>query len=450
MNFKAFSIHVILRVLLLVAVIFLFVFSWHQHEWYVTTSVLGLCIPVLTVMLIRYTHHHKKKLSSFLVAIQNSEYSSYQKGSSQKQSSLDHAFSIISNELKNVSIEKEAHYHYLQAMVENINTGIVSYEREGTIHIFNKAAARLFKIPVPRHLEALNRTHPSFYETLLSMHPGDRQLLNLSFDKELVKVAVQLREFRQHGKIYRIISLQDIRAELNTQELQSYQKLIQVLRHEIMNSATPIASLSEALKDSVAEIMKEYPGIDAQIYSDLQDLLVSSETIHTRTKGLLRFIQQYRKLTNIPEPLMEEVHLKEVVHHSLHLLKQELEKNSISIQTDFPDNQFVITGDFDQIEQVLINLLVNAIDAVRDMNDPHIYLEGNEQRDGLKTIRITDNGKGIDEEEMEKVFIPFYTTKEHGSGIGLSLVRQILKMHKGEIQLFSRRGSGTTCEILFY
>jgi signal transduction histidine kinase len=146
---------------------------------------------------------------------------------------------------------------------------------------------------------------------------------------------------------------------------------------------------------------------------------------------------------------MEEIDLKEVVHHSLQLLKQELEKNSIAMQTDLPADQFTISGDFDQIEQVLINLLVNAIDAVRDNNDPHIFVEGAD-RNGLKLIRIRDNGKGIDEEEMEKVFIPFYTTKEHGSGIGLSLVRQILKMHKGEIQLFSRGGSGTTCEILFY
>jgi nitrogen fixation/metabolism regulation signal transduction histidine kinase len=450
MNFKSYSFNIILRILLLAASMLAFIYALYQEKWYVTSSVTGLLVPVFIYSLISYTYNFRRDLSMFLMAIKNKEYSQFQKHALvNRMSELDQAFQAIAKELQDVSIEKESHYHYLQAMVENIDTGIISYKSSGEIHLFNHAAKKLLNMPLVRNIETIEKYHPSLYSLIKSMRAGERNVLTLTGRNELFKIAIQIKEFKQYGVVYKLISLQDIRAELDAQELESYQKLIQVLRHEIMNSATPISSLSEAVRESIEEILNQDHLTPDELNEELNDLLISVRTIDARTKGLLRFVNTYRKLTNIPQPSIDDVDLKELIHHSIRLLDSKIKSNNIRLSVELPKEELDVQGDFDQIEQVTINILLNAIEAVADADNRSICISGEKHKNGSVKVRFKDNGKGISKEEVDKIFIPFYTTKKEGSGIGLSFARKIMKLHRGDIQLYSQPGEGATCELYF-
>ena len=450
MNFKSFNFNVVVRIIFLAASMMAFFYAFYQDKWYVTTGVTGLLIPLFAYSLIHYINRFRKDLSLFLMALKNREYSQYQKESlTRKTSELENAFHVIAKELQDVSIEKEAHYHYLQALVENINIGIISYKASGEIHLFNKSATRLLNMHVPPHIENIKTYHPKLYGIIDKISSRGKDILTLTREDEILKIAVQVKEFKQQGQNYKLVSLQDIRSELDAQELESYQKLIQVLRHEIMNSATPISSLSEAVKESLEELLDNKEMKPDAIMEELNDLLISIRTINTRTNGLLKFINNYRKLTNIPPPSINQMDLREVVRHSIRLLDNEFKDRNIHIDANLPDEPLTVKFDFDQISQVIMNILLNAIDAINEKPEGQISVSTEKSGKGSIRIRITDNGKGIMNGEAGKIFIPFYTTKKHGSGIGLSLARKIMKMHRGDIQLYNNSIEGATCELYF-
>ena len=217
-----------------------------------------------------------------------------------------------------------------------------------------------------------------------------------------------------------------------------------------MNSATPISSLTEAVKDSLDEMLEKHDAVPDEMRSELEDLQLSMRTIHKRTRGLLNFVQTYRKLTSIPKPSLETVNLAGLTNHVLHLLSGEMERQQIALETHLPEDHPAVQADSDQIEQVVINILINAIDAVRSIQNPRITIHLDCTHQEGSCLRITDNGPGIPEDAQAKIFMPFYTTKKEGSGIGLSLARQIMNMHHGEIRVHSQKERGTTCELFFH
>ena len=449
MNYRSYSLNVILRILLLAGAMLGFFYSIHQNQWYVTSVVSALLIVILIFSLIRYTYNFRKELSDFLLAIKNKEYNQYQKSRMlKKHPDIQYAFDIIAKELQTVNIEQRSHYDYLQALVENINTGIISFKENGEIHLFNKAALQLLDIPLPNNINTLKNYHSSLYKEISNITPGERILFKLNIEDETRPIAIRSKEFKLKKDKYKLFSLYDIRSELDAQELESYQKLIQVLRHEIMNSATPISSLTDSVKESIEEILERKSEIDPDLYDELKDLLMSTQTINTRTKGLLQFIQKYRKLTNIPKPQIEKIDLKEVLNHSIHLLNSNLEENSVEVENLVDEDPLFISGDFDQVEQVIINILLNAIEAIAHKGTPKINIHSLENESQIKLF-IKDNGEGISDEGKSKIFIPFFTTKKEGSGIGLSLSRQIMKLHNGNILLHTQKEKGTTCELQF-
>src|SRR6056297_358031 len=450
MNYRSYSLNIIVRVLVLAGAMLGFFYAIHQDQWYVTSAVTALLILFLVYSLIQYTYNFRKELNSFLLAIKNKEYNQYQKNKIfNKHPDIQYAFNIIAEELQKVKIEQRSHYNYLQALVENINTGIISYKKNGDIHLFNSAASQLLKVPVPANIKILNNYHSNLYRQLSNIAAGERILLKMNIDEEIRQISIHAKEFKLQNENYKLLSLYDIRSELDARELESYQKLIQVLRHEIMNSATPISSLTETVKESIEELLQNKSEINSEVHEELKDLLISTETINTRTKGLLNFIHKYRKLTNIPEPKRQKTDLKEVVNHSIHLLKNNLKENNIQVENLTGKEPLFILGDFDQIEQVIINIVLNAIEATSD-KEKHVIRIFSKQDNKITRLYIQNNGKGISEEELNKIFIPFFTTKQKGSGIGLSLSRQIMKLHNGDIFLSSQKEKGTICELQFH
>jgi len=452
MVFRSYQWNILLRVGLLFADMLFFAFALQQQRWYVSTGVSGLLMPVMVYSLVHYVNRYRQEVRDFLLTIRQKDYQRYYKEKLDQtagRSDMDDAFHAIVQELQNVRIEKEAHYHHLREVVEHLETGIISYKKGGAIHLLNHSARSMLHIPTLRRFEQLKAYHPQLYDKLINLHAGEREIIHLQVQGTSLSLALRTNVFWLQNQQFTLISLQDIRSELEAREVESWQSLIRLLRHEIMNSATPISSLTEAAKDSMDQMLHQKEQLPEALHQELDDLHLSLSTIHNRTRGLLKFVQTYRKLTALPEPDLEPVNLSELTNHVLRLLSEEMERHGINLEKHMAADHPTIQADPDQIEQVVINILLNAIDAVKSRQNPtiRVYLEENET--GRYCLRFTDNGEGIPADSLQKIFMPFYTTKKEGSGIGLSLARQIMKRHHGEITVHSTQNKGTICALFF-
>ncbi len=444
-----FSIKIVIRILLLAAVMFFFVYSLNKEDWYASKIVSFLLIPLLIYELIRFLHKTRNDLAQFLMMLRQGDLSQYAATSpgTNRKDDLYLAFHEITGMISNVQIEKEIHYQYLQTIVNHVDISIISYDDKGEIHLVNKAFLELTGLRSIRLLEQLRNLDAKLYDTIQKLQPGDRELMKLGIGNQTLNLALYATNFRIRGRDYKLLALQDIQYELESQELESWQKLIRVLTHEIMNSVTPIASLSNAAN----EILHEAKENEVQIpdYDILEDSMV---TIERRSKGLLKFVKNYKSLTRLPKPQITPVDLSELIRHTVNLLKKDLETAGIETKITANTQTIEVLADYDMIQQVIINLLLNAKEAMRHVEQPSldIQLRYDQLNPGKGVqIHISDNGPGMEASQCEKAFIPFYTTKENGSGIGLSLSRQVMKSHGGRILLHSAPGKGTEVVLVF-
>ena len=452
MNSRAYQWNILWRFTLLFVDMLAFSFALQQEQWYVTTAITGLMMPVLGYGVVSYMNRYRRQVRDFLLTIRQKDYQTYYKQNPEGQKNpgdLDHAFHTITSELQNVRIDKEAHYHHLREVVEHLESGVISYKEEGEIHLLNQAARNMLQMPIIERFRRLKRYHPRLYEEIIHLKPGERKVVHLPVKGQNLSLAIRVNTFMLQKQLFTLVSLQDIRAELEARELESWQSLIRLLRHEIMNSATPISSLSEAAKDSLEEILQKTEDVPEELHGELKDLQLSMNTIHTRTQGLLKFVQTYRKLTGVPEPTPESVDIAGLTRHVLHLFREEMERKEIELITRIPGDPIEIQVDPEQVEQVEINIVINAIDALAGCQQPTIEVRLEKRKGSGVVLSIADNGEGIQEESLQKIFMPFYSTRENGSGIGLSLARQIMKKHHGEVRVHSTPGKGTTCELYF-
>jgi len=448
-NFRA---GLILRVLLLSLAIFITIFSSYKNDWYVTTTVSGLISIALAIFIIRYAEKYKKGLSDFLLSVKSRDFISSSSNIADKNSKdlLKEAYRVIVNEFQHIRIDKEVHYHYLKTIIEHIKIALLSFNDKGEIQFVNHSAKQLLNTTELNHIKYIQNIDNSLYQLILNIQSGNSELIKIKIGQELMHLSVYATEIKLLKKRVKVVSLQNIKQELEFHELESWQKLIRVLTHEIMNSVTPISSLSTAINEFFDEIRKQQNGMANITNEDLDDMLSSLKTIENRSKGLLRFVSTYKQLTRLPKPDFKEVNLIELVNHCYTLLKQNIIKNNITFKKDYPgQNQIIVSIDYDQIEQVIINLLINAIEAVKEQQQPEINIKIISNKTNHHQIIISDNGKGIDTEELDKIFIPFYTTKKEGSGIGLSLSRQIMRIHKGSIKVNSEQGIGSKFILQF-
>jgi len=445
MVFKNFRIGIILRSLLLGISIFISIYAFYQNEWYVTTIVSFIFSIIFLIEIVRYAEKYKRSLSEFLVSIKSRDFisSTNTLPDNSTRDKLKEAYQVILDEFKNIRIDKEIQYHYLKTVVEHISTALFSFAENGKIEFINKPSANLIGLSANQNIDKLRNINSNLYNLILRLKSGENELVKLKLNDELLHLSVYASELKVQDKTIKLISLQNIKQELEYQELESWQKLIRVLTHEIMNSVTPISSLSSAINETLEELNGKQAEIVKISNDDFEDMISSLKTIENRSKGLLKFVSSYKQLTRIPKPDFKEVSLNELINHSINLLKQRIKDFNIKLSV-IADNDFIkCFVDYDQIEQVIINLLINATDALKGLENPQIEIKIIQNQIHKAKVVISDNGKGIDPEELDKIFIPFYTTKKEGSGIGLSLSRQIMRLHKGTIQVKSEPGKGT-------
>lgn len=445
---KSFRLNVIFRVLIIAVICLFLVFISTNTKWYFTIGVTSIILVFLIWGLIYYVESVSREISKFVMSI---KYNDFTKTYSNLQKStpfyeLKKAFNEIYNEFQNIRVEKEIHYQYLQMIVEHVKIGLICYDDEGNVHLYNMAAKQLLKRHNIKKINDIEKINHELMQAIYNHNLSERVLLNLSIEREEMRLALLATEFKLRDNAYVLISLQDIRSELEAQELESWQKLIRVLRHEIMNSVTPIASLAEAINEILWDDEQRIPLIEID-EDDADDIYSSLKTIENRSKGLIRFVNSYRIYTQIPTPKRNYEDLLQLITDVTKLLNPDFEHYNITLKSEIPKG-VKIYADRELIEQVFINVLINAKEAVKNTKTPTIKIRAIEQNENI-IISFEDNGTGIPKEDIDKIFIPFYTTRKKGSGIGLSLTRQIMNLHNGTITVDSDTEKGTCFKLKF-
>ncbi|MFC5271881.1 sensor histidine kinase [Adhaeribacter terreus] len=455
MAYNRFRAGVVLRVALISVAAMLLVLALVVKSWFVTGICLGLVIVALIYDLIFFVERTNRELSRFFTAIRHSDFT--QRFTENAQSSsfreLHGHLNEMMNAFQKIKSEKEAHYHYLQAIVEHIRIGVLTFDGEGEVQLFNKVAKEVLQVPFVKNVKALERISPELVQAAQHLENGQNKLIKIDREKDQLMLLVSVAGFYSQNKRIRIVSLQNIRSEMEAQELAAWQKLISVLTHEIMNSVTPIISLTSTIKGLVDErVATLYSAEEIAEDENLDDIRTGLQTIEKRSTGMLHFVQNYRRLTRVPPPHLETVIVNDLLKQVARLLQNDPAYQRADLRLFLPEPPLKITADPELIEQVLLNLVKNAVEACEHVAEPVIELAAftDEKHPELVRIEVKDNGPGVPEEILDKIFVPFYTTKKQGSGIGLSLSRQIMKLHHGSLQMRPAEPKGTVFSLLFY
>ncbi|NQT78306.1 MAG: ATP-binding protein [Bacteroidetes bacterium] len=451
MIFRRFRIQVLLRLLLLALSFFLLFYLIDKTRYNVTPMILIIMIIIQVIFLIRYVERTNTRLSQFLQSIRHSDFSSSfsDKGLGKSFDELNSSFTEVIEEFKKHRSEKEEHFNYLQTVVQHVSMGIIVFTRDGKVDIFNQAVKRLLKVRNIRFISELEKVKEELPEILLKLRVGDRTLIRLFVEDELLQISAYATEFRMRGEDYTLVSLQDISSELDEKEIESWQKLIRVLTHEITNSITPISSLASTVREMLLDEKNEKPLLKSLDAEDLEGIQEAMKTIQNRSHGLLNFVEVYRNLTRIPKPNFRYFKVTEIFTRSEHLLKPKMDELGIQCTHKVFPPDLMITADPDLVDQVVINLILNAMDAVKGKEDGRISILATVNSYNRVVIDFKDNGSGIKPDILDKIFMPFFTSKKQGSGIGLSLSRQIMSLHKGSIAVKSKPDEGTVITLTF-
>jgi two-component system nitrogen regulation sensor histidine kinase NtrY len=449
MVFRSFLLRIVVRVLILGLLMWIFIYSFSRQHWYVATGTSGLLVLLSLLEMIRFLNLTNRELGNFLLSIKHGDLTNYYPATVPEKSfkGLNQAFNEVIDLYKKAKIDREVQYQYLQNVINHINTAVICYKDDGAIALFNRPARNIFGIKNPVTIDQLKGIDKNIYEALTEILPGKNRLVKTILRGEVYNLAVFCSIFKLRETSYRLVSLQNINNELEEQELESWQKLIRVLTHEIMNSVTPVSSLSTAVNEMLTDDSGNRKSLSELSNDDLDDLYRSMETIEDRSKWLLEFLGSYKNLTRLPKPDFQQVNVQDLLNRTRELMNKECSRNSVTLMVEVNDPDQSLCADEKMIQQVIINLVTNAIDALQRRRNKIIILKAYTV-EGRNFIQVTDNGPGIDEEHADKIFIPFFTTKKKGSGIGLSLARQIMRIHKGTIRFQSdKRGTVFTLEF---
>lgn len=426
MVYNRFSIFLLLRIGLILTNLIAISVLYSRQDLFYTSIFLGFLLIVQVFLLISFVNTTNRELTKFVLAVQDSDNTAKFPDHSGSFNELFRSFELILGLLKNQETEKEAQFQYLQHIINTIDIAIVSVDDQGKTALSNRSANHLRE----RYSFPQNR---SLIETLLSSpNTFILKASNESFGhKELMVSRSQLKLM---GVSYTIFTLKDIKTQLETREIESWQKLIRILAHEIMNSVTPISSLSE----TTLSIVNKEINANSIEGKDLSNIKASVGTIKTRSESLLAFLEDYRKLIKVPSPKKDTINLDQFCRDILTLFESQLNREKIEVSTDLRCT--TIFADRIQLEQVFINLITNACQSMQESRVKKLDIRTSEEEDTY-TIEVVDSGPGIEVSKMEKIFVPFYTTKPDGSGIGLSLSRQIINQHEGQLIVESKPGT---------
>jgi two-component system, NtrC family, nitrogen regulation sensor histidine kinase NtrY len=442
------------RVIALLHIILIFCFTFglayvllHFHFLFVPLS-LAFCILATIVSLIRFIEKRANDLTRFLLSIREGIFMDEAMGGRKQipENLFSNTLNEITHEFAKVSMEKELHFQYLKTLNENIGVGIISFNADNTVRMVNPAAKTLLNIPVLTKFDDVKRVDGTLFAVMSTMLPEQQESCQIVIQGEQINLSIHLKEMVLHHDRVRIFLLLNVNKELDQKEIEAWQQLTRVLTHEIMNSITPITSLTKAIQS----IIKNQDGTPKDISTlgkeNIEDIHNAVDTIASRSNGLIRFVRNYKAFTSSAELKKEGADIVRILKRIISLLQPDIDAAHIKM-TFIPSSPSILTRiDVPSIEQVLINVIKNAMEAVAGDGSGLINVNVKTSGNTIQVL-ISDNGIGIDPDTMSKIFVPFFTTKEKGSGIGLSLARQILKLHHGTIKVKSMPGNGSTFHL---
>lgn len=437
------------RVAMLAGTIFLFTLLLFSQDWVVAIVVLFVCVFQIK-QLIENLDRSNENIASFLdsISFDDLSYSFKTESDDPAVQRLHKELNEAMLKLRNSRREKDSEFLFFKNIVMHVGIGLIIFKEDGKIEIFNSAARRVLKINRAESIHDLKEVSETLVNVFIKLKTGGRELLRLKIGDDLVQLSIYAIELTLRGENVKLISLQNIQSELEEKEMEAWQNLVRVLTHEIMNSVTPISSLAGIVEEELKQHM-EVPKTEHLTKDQLNDIHLSLQTISKRSEGLIHFVKEFRSLSSIPKPKFAMIPVKTLLEELTMLHRKELMEKMIQLSINVYPEDLTISADKNMIEQVVINLIKNAIQSFEESKNRLIELKAGLNEKSRPVISVRDNGTGIDPEAIEKIFIPFFTTKKTGSGIGLSLSRQIMRQHQGTLTVKSNPGTGTEFSMRF-
>lgn len=409
-----------------------------EEEW-AWIFLIAICWLYFFRNILRSDKRNAKKVAFMFDAIDNSDYAFQYatRGRSSNDKLVSESLNRITQILFRAKAEAVQKEKYYELIMNSVNTGIIVLDDKGNIFQTNNEALRLLGISVFTHIRQLARIDDELGEVIRNVQPGSKQQISFTNERGNVHLSIRVSEMTLQEKHVRILAINDINSELDEKEIDSWIRLTRVLTHEIMNSVTPITSLS----DTLLSIHEE---ADSEIRNGL-------EVISTTGKSLIAFVESYRKFTHIPTPKPSLFYVLKFTERMVQLARHHNNFPNILITLDVKPDDLIVYADENMITQVVLNLLKNAMQAIgHEQPDGMIELKAYCNEEEAVIIEVSNNGPAIPQEEVEHIFVPFFTTKEGGSGIGLSISRQIMRLSGGSIALKSAPAAKRTTFILTF
>jgi nitrogen fixation/metabolism regulation signal transduction histidine kinase len=451
MAYNGFTGAIVLRVLALAATATALAFLAAFTHWYATMAICAAAALAQTILLAQHAGRAGREVGRFLDAIAYDDTTASFAGLARTPgfSELGTAMTRVIEQLRRGRAEREEQAQYQQSLIAHVPIALLAIDDDGGVRLLNLAARRLFGAACP-HVADFARYGAAFAAGLEALQPGEGSIVPMQRPGGALQLKAGATDVVLKGARRRLVSLQNIETELSAKEMMAWQTVIRVMAHEVMNSLTPITSLAATARDNVGGALEHIAADDtAGACAELADAAEALDTLSRRSEGLLHFVQNHRRLTKRLAAQAEIVPVRRVYARIQRLLADELKARDIEIAVTVEPETLEVTADAALLDQALINLLRNAIEALRDTPHARIVLAAAGEYGGRAVLSVADNGPGIAMDQREKVFVPFYTTKRQGSGIGLTLVRQIAAVHGATVAIAETPGGGTTARIVF-
>lgn len=447
MIYKNYSFFLFFRILILFIFLAILAFTINYSRWYLAGGA-AIASWLLSFNLFRFTTRRIRQIDDFFESVKYRDFSRWfveDKGPRDIQK-LHKGFNEVNKTIREMNSEKDTQYVYLHKILEMVDIGIIAYNtHSGEVLWINESFKDTIDFPTFKNIGFVAKRKPELFKTIFETEHSEAQSVTLEVKQEKIKVLLSETVFKVKEECFKLLVLHNIDETLNKNESEAWKKLLSVMTHEIMNSIAPISSLADTLQTH----LQQYRNDPDKNLLEPEDLLSGITSIKKRSEGLMKFAKTYRSLNKVTSLNLQRVKVKELFDNIQNLMQPSLKEKNINVDFILESAEMEIEIDSYLVEQVLINLLLNAMDAVKNNPDPQISLSAGRNLQRETMLRVTDNGTGIPTEIFESIFVPFFTTKKNGSGIGLSLCKQIMMLHKGKIMVNSVEGKGSVISLVF-
>ncbi|MFL0353099.1 PAS domain-containing sensor histidine kinase [Xanthomarina sp. GH4-25] len=447
MNYKGYILKLFLRILLLVVAIFSFAYVLFLKKT-VFEVLFGFIILYLLFDLYAFVKRRFAAIGDFFEAVKYRDFSRWfpEDRGPKDIRFLYTGFNEINRTIKEINSKNEAQYVYLQKILEMVDIGIIAFNIEtGNVLWSNDSFRETLDVPAFKNIRFVESRQPELYNTIFETYHREPNSITIAVQNEKIKILISDTVFQVDNDAFKLIVVQNIDDTLNKNESEAWKKLLSVMTHEIMNSIAPISSLADTLQRNL-QLTLEKPD-DYKL--ELEDLNSGIKTIKNRSEGLLKFAKTYRSLSKVTHLNLQRVKIVELFDSIQLLMEPSIKSKNIEVEFNVSSKKLELDIDAHLIEQVMINLILNAIDACKEQPNPSIKIIAEKMPNRDVAIKVYDNGSGIPQDIMENIFVPFFTSKSTGSGIGLSLCKQIMLLHKGKILVNSKEGEGSVFSLVF-